>query len=91
MRRHHLKGWTANLEIRVRGSKYIDIAFREARLAIEIDGRLHEDDPAVFERDRYRQNALVLEGWRVLRFTYRMLVDEPDYVIATILAALAMA
>jgi len=40
-------------------------------------------------RDRYRQNALVLAGWRVLRFTYRMLVDEPDYVIATILAALA--
>lgn len=91
LRRHHLKGWTANLEIRVKGSKYyIDIAFREARLAIEIDGRLHEDDPAVFERDRYRQNALVLEGWRVLRFTYRMLVDEPEYVIATILAALAM-
>jgi len=92
LRSHHLKGWTANLEIRVQGSKYyIDIAFRGARVAIEIDGRLHEDDPSVFERDRYRQNALVLAGWRVLRFTYRMLVDEPDYVIATILAALAMA
>jgi len=90
LRSHHLKGWTANLEIRVQGSKYyIDIAFRGARVAIEIDGRLHEDDPSVFERDRYRQNALVLAGWRVLRFTYRMLVDEPDYVIATILAALA--
>jgi very-short-patch-repair endonuclease len=92
LRSHRLKGWTANLEIRVQGSKYyIDIAFREARLAIEIDGRLHEDDPSVFERDRYRQNALIREGWRVLRFTYRMLVDEPEYVIATILAALAMA
>jgi very-short-patch-repair endonuclease len=92
LRSHRIKGWTANLEVKVSGSKYyIDIAFRGARLAVEIDGRLHEDDPAVFERDRYRQNALIREGWRVLRFTYRMLVDEPEYVIATILAALGMA
>jgi len=48
-----------------------------------------QPSPQGVGRDRYRQNALVLAGWRVLRFTYRMLVDEPDYVIATILAALA--
>ena len=91
LRSSHLTGWVSNLEIRVAGARYyIDIAFRGARLAVEIDGRLHKDDPRIFENDRARQNALVLEGWRVLRFTYRQLVDEPGYVITTIMAALAI-
>ena len=90
LRWHHIVGWTSNLEVRVDGCSYfIDIAFRSERLAVEIDGRLHEDDPGVFESDRYRQNALVKEGWRVLRFTYGMLVDRPEYVIDLIRAALA--
>lgn len=92
LRRARIHGWTTNLEITVDGALYfIDIAFRGARLAVEIDGRLHEDDPSVFENDRYRQNALVRAGWRVLRFTYAMLVNEPEYVIALIRAALAEA
>ncbi len=89
LRLHHIVGWTSNLEVRVDGCSYfIDIAFRSARLAVEIDGRLHEDDARVFESDRYRQNALVTEGWRVLRFTYGMLLDRPEYVIHLIRAAL---
>ena len=56
---------------------------------IEIDGRFHEDDQDVFEEDRLRQNALVRAGWRVLRFTYAMLVNNPVYVVAIIRAALA--
>ena len=51
---------------------------------IEIDGRLHEDDPDVFENDRWRQDALVLEGWTVLRFTWRMLEDHPEVVVARV-------
>jgi very-short-patch-repair endonuclease len=90
LRTNGVKGWKANLEVTVDGARYfIDIAFRGARLAIEIDGRLHEDDPDVFQRDRYRQNALVLAGWRVLRFTYAMLLNSPDYVLDQIRAALA--
>lgn len=89
LRAHRIVGWRANREVTVQGSTYyIDIAFGPQRLAVEIDGRLHEEDPDIFESDRKRQNALVLAGWTVLRFTWRMLVDEPDYVIATIRAAL---
>lgn len=85
-----VKGWKANLEVTVDEAGYfIDIAFRDARLAVEIDGRLHEDDPNVFQSDRYRQNALVRTGWRVLRFTYEMLVNRPQYVLDMICAALA--
>lgn len=92
LRKAHVTGWVSNMEITTHGSMYfIDIAFRELKLAVEIDGRLHEDDPDIFENDRYRQNALVREGWTVLRFTYDMLVNEPDYVIATIRNAIAIA
>lgn len=92
LRRHRIGGWQANFGVIVRGrTYYLDIAFRRQRVAIEIDGRLHEDDPEIFESDRERQNALVLAGWTVLRFTWRMLVDRPDYVIATIQAVLRAA
>jgi len=90
LRQHRIPGWKANHEVRVAGRQYfIDIAFVHARLAIEIDGRFHEDDHDVFEDDRLRQNALVRAGWRVLRFTYAMLVNHPDYVVGVIRAALA--
>lgn len=92
LRQHRITGWQANYEVRVLGSRYfIDIAFPGARLAIEIDGRFHEDDRTVFESDRYRQNGLVRAGWQMLRFTYAMLVHEPDYVISAIRQALASA
>ena len=56
---------------------YIDIAFPHVKLAIEIDGRRHEEDQDLFESDRWRQNALVADGWRVLRFTWEMLQRAP--------------
>lgn len=55
---------------------------------LEIDGRLHEDDDDVFENDRHRQNALVLDGWMVLRFTWHMLTEQPELVLASVLTAL---
>ncbi len=67
---------------------YIDIAFPHLKLAIEIDGRLHEEDEDLFESDRWRQNALVADGWRVLRFTWRMLNEHPEVVVAAIRQAL---
>ena len=55
---------------------------------MEIDGRIHATDREVFESDRRRQNDLVLAGWRVLRFTYRMMEDRPDVFIRTVRAAM---
>ena len=83
-------GWRSNLRVVVEGRIYfIDIAFERERLAIEIDGRVIHSDPAVFESDRARQNWLVLDGWRVLRITWRMLNERPDEVIRMVLDALA--
>ena len=82
--------WLAdNLAVRLDGRVfYIDIAFRRQKLAIEIDERVHETDPNLFESDRWRQNALVADGWRVLRFTWTMLRDHPDAFIQAVLDAL---
>jgi len=80
-----ITGWRANHPVRLDDrTVYIDVAFPAVRLAIEVDGRLHEDRADVFERDRQRQNDLVLAGWTVLRFTWRMLVDDPAGVLTTI-------
>lgn len=85
-----ITGWVGNLRVVVHGHPYyIDIGFPEVKLAVEIDGREFHAGPAEFERDRWRQNDLVNAGWRVLRFTARMLEDLPQLVIAVITEALA--
>jgi very-short-patch-repair endonuclease len=89
LRAARIKGWETNLPVRVDNQLfYIDVAFKQQKLAIEIDGRLHETDNDLFESDRWRQNALVAAGWRVLRFTVSMLRDHPEVFIAAILDAL---
>lgn len=83
-----IDGWKSNHPVVVDGRLYhLDIG-PKLRLVIEIDGRLHEDDPDVFENDRHRQNALVLDGWMVLRFTWPMLEDEPEAFVAAVLRAI---
>ena len=84
-----ITGWQGNLRVTVAGrTYYLDIGFRGLRLALEIDGRLHEDDRDLFESDRWRQNALVRDGWRVLRFTWAMLRDHPEAFVEEVRAAL---
>ncbi len=84
-----ITGWLSNYPVRLEGHQYfLDIAFPRNRLVVEIDGRLHEDDRDVFENDRHRQNALVLDGWTVLRFTWRMLDTDPAGFVAAVRAAL---
>jgi very-short-patch-repair endonuclease len=84
-----IRGWETNLPVRSADHIfYIDIAFKRVKLAIEIDGRLHENDEDLFESDRWRQNALVADGWRVLRFTWAMLRDHPEVFVAAVLDAI---
>jgi very-short-patch-repair endonuclease len=90
LRRSRIRGWKTNLPVFLDGRLYfIDIAFPLQKLAIEIDGRLHEEDNDLFESDRWRQNALVADGWRVLRFTWDMLRDHPEVVVAAVIGVVA--
>lgn len=89
-RLHGISGWSTNqhLVLPGTGTCYLDIAFKRERVAVEVDGWRYHSTPEVFETDRARQNALVLDGWLVLRFTWAMLTQDPDYVVGTTRAAL---
>jgi very-short-patch-repair endonuclease len=41
-----------------------------------------------FEHDRRRDQRLALLGYRVIRFTWRQVMFEPEYVAATLAALL---
>jgi very-short-patch-repair endonuclease len=91
LRRHHIGGWLPNYRVVVRGAvrARVDAAFVEHRLAVEVDGYANHSKDGAFQRDRSRQNMLMLLGWTVLRFTWADLSDRPEYVVSTIEAALA--
>lgn len=83
--------WLANYAVRDENGRILaEIDFADPRLmiAIEVDGRAFHSDRRSFERDRARQNSLVLRGWIILRFTWERLVNDPEGVIAEIRAAL---
>lgn len=81
--------WIANYPVVIDGRVVAegDFASPEHRLIIEIDGRAYHSDRQSFERDRARQNVLVLAGWTVLRFTWEQITGNPEAVIAQVRAA----
>jgi very-short-patch-repair endonuclease len=62
----------------------VDFPWPEDRLVVETDGRSFHDNPAAFERDRSRDRALHLAGYRVVRFTHTQIEKEPGAVITAI-------
>lgn len=62
----------------------VDAVWRTHRIAVELDGWQHHHDRGAFERDRERDATLTAAGWRVVRFTYRQVVDRPDSVTQTL-------
>lgn len=86
LREAGITGWKANY--RVCGYQ-VDYGFPHIKLALETDGWAFHSDVEDFHRDRVRQNALILAGWTVLRFTWLDLTEYPDRVIAQIEHALA--
>ncbi len=69
----------------------VDAAYPSRCLVVELDGRRWHSRDQQYDRDRRRDNEALLHGWRVLRFTWQQVVFEPDYVIATLRTALALA
>ena len=60
------------------------------RLIIETDGRQYHLG-AAFDRDRRRDRAATIDGYRVLRLSYRQVVDEWPDTFRAICTALALA
>ena len=69
------------------GTFRADFAWPDRKVLVEFDGAVHREG-GVFARDLRRQNALVAEGWTVLRFSGADVLGRPEEVVAQILRAL---
>lgn len=67
----------------------VDLAYVPRRVALECDSERWHSGRQRRQRDLQRQNALILAGWTVLRFTWNDLVDRPGSIVAQVRAALA--
>jgi very-short-patch-repair endonuclease len=88
LREAGISGWRLGLPFQ---GWLIDLAFPDARIAVEIDSWAWHTDVERFRNDRRKGNALVRGGWVVLRFTWHDLTNRPGYVVAEIRAALLAA
>jgi very-short-patch-repair endonuclease len=59
----------------------VDLLWRHQRLVVEFDGFEFHADRAAFERDRRRDAELQARGYRVIRVTWRQLLDDPQAVV----------
>jgi very-short-patch-repair endonuclease len=73
------------------GPYEVDFLWREQRLVVEVDGFRYHSSRTAFERDRARDAALAARGYRVVRVTWRQLVEEPYAVVARLAQAIGSA
>lgn len=62
---------------------FIDFAFVDEKVAVEIDGSQHLLPDRV-EKDKSKDDLLLSLGWRVIRFTARQVMHNGDEVIKSI-------
>jgi very-short-patch-repair endonuclease len=67
----------------------VDFLWADARLIVETDGYAPHGTRRAFERDRSRDARLTAAGYRVLRFTWWQLLNEPEVVAARVAEALS--
>jgi very-short-patch-repair endonuclease len=56
---------------------------------VEVDGRAFHSTQATFESDRRRDADLLAAGVRVMRLTWRQIVEEPEALLVRLGQALA--
>ncbi len=76
--------------VRIAGYE-VDAIWPAHRLIVEVDGFRFHGHRAAFERDRAKDAALVVAGYRVVRITWRQLTDAPLAVVANIARSLTPA
>jgi hypothetical protein len=72
-----------NADLAVRGRIIeADCLWAKQRVIVELDGRGAHGTRQAFERDRERDRLLQVDGWRVVRITWRQLRDDAPAVLA---------
>jgi very-short-patch-repair endonuclease len=81
VRRHRLPQPEVNVRV---GGFVVDFLWRHHHLVVEMDGWGTHGTRSAFEADRARDIRLRMQGFHVLRFTWRQLTDDPKAVAAVI-------
>jgi hypothetical protein len=63
---------------------YLDFAYRDLQLGIEVDGNVAHATPRQRAADNARANAVALRDIRLIRFTYEQVTYEPEMVASTV-------
>lgn len=66
------------------GPYTVDFLWPQERLIVEVDGFGTHGRRSAFEADRERDARLQTQGYRVVRFTWRQLTQQPHHVAATL-------
>jgi very-short-patch-repair endonuclease len=66
----------------------VDFLWRAAKLVVEMDGYAYHADASAFEKDRQRDFVLTATGLRVVRVTWKQLVQQPEVVLARLAQSL---
>lgn len=82
------EGWSVESQVQVDGVGRVDLVI-DGWLVIEADGSQWHDDHEAIERDRERNAALVLRGYRWHRFGYWQVMHDLADCVAVIRALLA--
>ena len=61
-------------------SRYLDFAYPELRIAIEVDGYTYHSQRSDWASDQIRNNELVALGWRILRVTSEVFSDPARFL-----------
>jgi very-short-patch-repair endonuclease len=70
-----------NAPIELVDGAVVDFLWPDHALVVETDGWQTHGTRAAFERDRSRDQRLMLAGYRVVRFTWRQVFDRPAEVV----------
>lgn len=86
LRKAGMKGWIANHRVAI-GHRvyYLDLAFPEEQIAVEIDGFEYHVNERSFHADRARDAELSSVGWIVVRFTAETLSTMPEVLTKLLL------
>lgn len=67
-----------------------DLADADLGVVLEADSFEWHGDRAALRRDTRRYNAMVINGWLVLRFSWEDVMFHPEWVRAVIVSAVAL-
>jgi len=74
-----------NAPLLLEGTQIVaDFLWRDTRLIVEADSHRFHGTATAFERDRQRDQLLILAGWRVIRCTWRQVVNHPEELTRTL-------